>query len=113
MTALNVRRSALPRRLTKLFGCSCSDATCNPVTSAASPPDALQSAMTSETASVTDTPVWFALAIDFSWNLMKLSTSSGSARAKLSTWCSTSLGLATSPYTETTAIKVGTNAKNA
>ena len=44
---------------------------------------------------------------------MKSSTSSGNALAKLFTWRATSDGSATRPYTETTAISVGTNARNA
>ena len=80
---------------------------------AAIPPDALHSAITSATASVTETPVRLLSTIDFSWKLMNFSTSSGSALAKLSTWRETSAGLATSPYTDTTAMSVGTNARNA
>jgi hypothetical protein len=80
-----------------LFGSVVSPTTWRPVTSAAMPPDALHSAITSDTMSVTDTPVRSARAIEVSWNLMKLATSVGNARAMSLTWCSTCDGCAISP----------------
>ena len=49
----------------------------------------------------------------FNWSIIRLRASLGAARSQLPTWRSTSAGLATRPYSETTAISAGTNAQQA
>ena len=60
-TAPNVSASALPRFLAKLFGSVWSRATLTPVTSAATPPDALHRAIATAIRSVIETPAPLAL----------------------------------------------------
>ena len=111
--APTVRPSAFPRLATKLFGWSRSNATWIPVTSAAIPPEALQSAITTATTSVTDTAAGLASTIASSWNTRKLCTSLGSADATSSTCRFTSAGSAIRPYTEMNAISAGMKARKA
>ena len=113
-TAAIVSSTALPRFTTKLFGCSRSCATCSPVINAAMPPDALQSAIDernrerhrdARAVRFDDRPqLERDEVLDFVGQAHSRSCRPGVA---------TSAGSATSPYTETTAINVGTNARNA
>ena len=61
------------------------------------PPDALHNAITIAITSVTETPVWLELTIEFSWNTRNRCTSMGSAAATSCTCFSTVLGSATRP----------------
>ena len=113
ITAPSVSPTALPRLATNDFGSSSSWATLIPVTRAAIPPDALHKASAIEAINVMDTPARLALVRFVSWVSMNVRSSSGSPPATLSIWLCTSSGSATSPYTDTTAIRVGTKARNA